>query len=222
GIFNPKRFGYLILLLACLEFFSYVFAKILGQKKGLLFVGFLGGFVSSTNVLLSSARLSVKNPEAWRLHLSSALAAKLASFAELLLIILWIAPKLFISIIWAVGAAIGIGALQLRFFAKQRLGSKADFQMKSPLDWKGVIRLSLLFSLIIAGISAAKMWMGDKASAAVSFMTALFELQGVSLANATMFIHDQLELKSAAFNVLLAVNASLISKIAISWIVARG
>ena len=66
GIFNPRTFGYLVLTLATLEFSSYVLTKMIGQKAGTLVVGFFGGLVSSTAVLISSAQRAKLEPKSWR------------------------------------------------------------------------------------------------------------------------------------------------------------
>ncbi len=66
AIFNPRKFGYIVLILATLEFSSYVLTKMIGQKTGTLVVGFLGGLVSSTAVLVSTARRAKIEPKSWR------------------------------------------------------------------------------------------------------------------------------------------------------------
>jgi uncharacterized membrane protein (DUF4010 family) len=225
GIFNPKKFGYLILILASLEFLSYVLAKVLGVNKGLALVGFLGGFVSSTAVLLSSSKQAAKNPERWTQLLSSTLAAKLAAIIELFLIVFIISPPLFFKIIFYFVSAFLVISLALLYFLRKATSStqtNVDFEIRSPLDWRGVFRLSILLATILALLSVTKLWLGDKASMALSFLTGLFELHGVSLANATMFSQSQIDSKTAVSNIVLALIASLVAKITISWIICRG
>jgi uncharacterized membrane protein (DUF4010 family) len=222
GIFNPRKFGYLILTLAVIEFSSYLLAKIVGEKKGAFVSGFLGGLVSSTAVLLSSARRSAKNPENWHTLLSSAIAATLASLLELLLIVGLISHELFLRIAPPIGAGATIGGLSLFFLISRKIEHDQEQSLKSPLDWKGILRLSVLLGAILASISVAQLWLGDQATLAVSFLTGLFELHGVSLANATLFSQGQLSVESAGLSIIIAAIGSLMAKISISWAVNRG
>lgn len=219
GLFNLRKFGILVLILGGLEFLSYLLIKILGEKKGTLIVGFLGGLVSSTAVLLSNSKKARDNPAKWDSALISTIAAKLAAAIELLIIVGALSQELLIQIFPAMFSAIIIGSLGLWSLLKLLTPDlKSDgLVLQSPLDWKGVFRLSILLGSILAVISLAKHHLGDQASYVVSFITGLFELHGVSLANATMFVHEKISLEVASLNIILAFNASLLAKIFISW-----
>jgi uncharacterized membrane protein (DUF4010 family) len=222
GIFNPKKFGYLILTLATLEFFSYLATKVIGEKQGALVFGFLGGLVSSTSVLLSSARRSSKYPEHWRTLLTSAIAAVLASLLELLLIVGLVSHELLLRIAMPVLAGIAFGGVFLFFVSQRNVLLGQEQALASPLDWKGVFRLSFLLGAILASISLVQIWLGDRATFALSFVTGLFELHGVSLANATLLNQGRLTMETASTSILIAAIGSLLAKIAISWSVNRG
>jgi hypothetical protein len=131
---NFKKFGFLILTLAAIEFLSYVMVKVIGEKKGLLVVGFLGGFVSSTAVLVTSARSAAKFPKNWRSQICSALAAKLAAMIELLLIVFLLSPALILNLALQVGAGLLVGALVLAYFARGKSEDSKQVNIKSPLD----------------------------------------------------------------------------------------
>ncbi len=221
GIFNPRKFGYIILTLATLEFSSYVLTKIVGERRGALVAGFLGGMVSSTAVLISSARQSTKIPETWQTQLCAALMAKLAALAEVFLIVGLISHSLFLRIMWPIGVGIFIGGLSLIVLARKKYRRNAGMNLKSPLDWKGVFRLSFMLGAILAMISLAKSILGDQGTFIASFITGFFELHGVSLANATMQSQNYLTLNAASVSILLAVVASLVAKIFISWVINR-
>ena len=222
GIFNPRKFGFLVLTLAAIEFSSYIMAKIIGEERGSLVVGFLGGFVSSTAVLLSSARQSKDSKELWRPLFCAALAAKLAAFLQLFFILGMISPPLLMRVAFPVGSGMVLGALVLYLVARKKNAASSVLTLKSPLDWQGVFRLAILLGGILGAISFAKLWFGNGATGAVSFFTGLFELHGVSLANATMFTQGQLAADAATVNILLAVVSSLLAKIAMSLTISRG
>ncbi|MFN8790168.1 MAG: MgtC/SapB family protein [Bdellovibrionales bacterium] len=226
GIFNPRKFGYLILTLGILEFGSYVLVKSIGENKGVLIAGFLGGLVSSTAVMLSSARRSQQHPELALPLLKLCIVAKIAALLQLLLIVGLISLDLVQTLVPAVGAALVVGTLSLFVISRRSPASSesplAGVVLRSPLDLKGVLRLSLLLALILGGISLTKRAFGEEVTFIVTFLTALFELHGVSLATATLFKQGATTQQMATISLLIAIAASLIAKIGISWLVARG
>jgi uncharacterized membrane protein (DUF4010 family) len=222
GIFNPHKYSLLVVTLATLEFTSFSIAKLFGAKRGVYLVGFLGGLVSSTAMLLTSAKQAKKAPSTWRTQLIIALTANLAALLELLFIVGFIAPELLKHLSWVVCSALAVGLIELYFINKQKLIEKSDVILKEPLDLKGVFRLSLLLGGILISISVAKKWFGNSGSFAVSFLTGLFELHGVTLANATMFQEKQITEQAVILSIALAAQSSFIAKISLAWIWERG
>lgn len=218
NIFNPRKFSALVLSLATLEFFGYVVARLIGERRSLLLVGFLGGLVSSTAVLVSSARQAAKYHGRWRNLLRAALAAKVASIFALLLIVALVSESLFENIVWPVMACSLVGVFQLILLSRKKDPHPTDIVIKSPLDWIGVLRLSLLLAGILALLSLSKFYFGESASMALSFVSGLFELQGVALANATLYDQGQIVLQTASFHIVLAIIASLVAKAVMAWV----
>lgn len=221
GFINPRKFGYLILALACLEFLSYILYKTIGEKKGSLVIGLLGGLVSSTVVLISSARQSSLDQKKWRHLAFTTIAAQVASLFELLLIIFLVSSKLMVQIALAVAPLVLLAGVSLYFLNEKTTNQNNGVDLKSPLDWKGVFRLSILFTMLLGLTSVAQHWLGKDATLALTFVTGLFELQGISLANATLYAQNQISLQLATECVLVALGASLLSKIVLTWILAR-
>jgi uncharacterized membrane protein (DUF4010 family) len=222
GVFNPRKFGYLVLTLALLEFSSYVLTKVIDEKKGSLIIGFLGGLVSSTAVFFSSAKRASQVPSSWRFALCTTIAAKLASLIELLLIIGLISGPLLQQLLLPIAAGLVVGSIALAIFSRTPQQSDSELKLRSPLDWIGVFRLSVLLALILGAAALAKQWLGESATLVLSFLTGMVELQGISLANATMFTQGSLSIETARISVVLAVISSLSAKIFLSWIIGRG
>ncbi|MGE0762567.1 MAG: MgtC/SapB family protein [Bdellovibrionales bacterium] len=221
SILNPKKFGLLVLVLAGLEFTGYVFSKIFGAKKGSLISGFLGGFASSTAVLLSTARKSTQLPKESSALLSSAVAAKAAALIELLIIVAMVSPPLLMRVAMPVSASliVAVGALLLMGRKAPRASTPMD--LHSPLDFSGVVRLSVFLAVILALVAAVQKSLGTGATQLAAFFTGLFELHGMSLAIATMFDQGQMPLEAAGDSILIGVVASLTAKIGMAWVITR-
>ncbi len=221
GFFNPRKYGYLVLILATLEFLSYILYKLIGEKKSSLAVGFLGGIVSSTVVLISSAQQAKKKDAPWHSLAITSIAAQISSMIELLLIVSLVSPALFVQVAYCVLPLILFGVISVLLLNRNRIEHLSKIELRSPLDWKGVFRLSVIFTFVLALISVTEHWLGKKATLALSFITGLFELQGISIANATLFVQNQVSLHTSTQYIAVAIAASLCSKIAISIFFGR-
>ena len=63
----------------------------------------------------------------------------------------------------------------------------------------GIFRFSIALGAILALVSLAELRLGKEATFTISFLTGLFELHGISLANATLFSQGQLTSDIASF-----------------------
>lgn len=221
GVFNPKSFATIVLVLGALEFLSAILAKLFTERSSRLLIGFVGGLVSSTAVILSSARESRVTHGGTRARYIPLVAAQIASFVELLLIAAMISPVLFWRVLPPVAVSTALAAVGLAVLSWKAEPVKAPLALHSSLDWKGVFRLSLLFAAMLAFIAVAKRALGDRGALAFSMIGGAFELHGVTLANATMLAQNQTSLDAASFNVLVAATSSLLAKILINLMVAR-
>jgi uncharacterized membrane protein (DUF4010 family) len=61
GFFNPQRFGLLILVILLLQFAAYICIRLLGQSLGILLLGFLAGFVSSSTLTATVAQKNAQD-----------------------------------------------------------------------------------------------------------------------------------------------------------------
>lgn len=222
GLFNPKKFGMLILMLAVLEFSSYLAIKFLGARKGPYVIGFLGGLVSSTAVTLSIAREANKSPESWRRLSGTVLIAKVASLSELILIVAFVAPSLLLLAAPPILAAIFVGVTAVVILERVPQSSSHQMQLPSPLDLKGVLRLAILLAAILAAVGVTRRLLGEDATALVTFLAALFEAHGSALATVTLFEQGNLSERAAVGNLILVAAASMVAKIGICWVIDRG
>lgn len=219
-LFNPRKFGYIVFALAALEFGSYVLVKIFGHGGSVL-TGFLGGFVSSTAVTLSVAKSVAHNRMHWQLSLKSAVAAILASLVELIILLSLVSLPLTLKLLPATLAPIIIGVGFL-FFYRQPKEETQRILLKSPLDFKGVLRLSLLMAAILTAVALIQRWLGPTGTLLMSLLTGSFELHGLSLATATLHKQSLIPMNLAFWSLIIGIEASLAAKTFIAWIVGNG
>lgn len=220
---NPRRLAGVISALAVIQFSSYVAVRMLGQKAGLMLSGFFGGLISSTSVFATFPSRAVEKPELFWSVLAAINLAALAMLLEAIAIIALTADGLLPRIgvpLTIMGATCFVIAM-----ATGRQSADVDkgtWQAANPLDLKSVLQMALTISTMLLLISLANKWQGAIGTDFVSFLGGLFELHGVTFANATMFTQGQLSLETSTSTLSLAVAAAFISKILLLWILASG
>lgn len=222
SIFNPRRFGIIVLVIASIEFCGYLASKLLGANKGIWLTGFLGGLVSSTAATLTAARSAQKNPSQWRRQAASASAAQLAAIFMMLPILISASPILFSAAAPVILSAGLVSFIGMIWSGAKALKDSDKAELKSPVDLKNVIGLSIFLGVILIIVNVAQLFSGQMGAMIISFLTGLFELHGLALANSVMHQEQKILLNEAILNITVAMCASFVAKAFLASTIARG
>lgn len=220
-LFNPKRFGMLVAIIAAMQFTGYIAIRMFGNQLGMMFVGFFGGLVSSTALFATLPSFVKQHPGRMRIASATAVLATIAKLLEFALIILIATPNLFLTVIKPISIMILTGViLAISLYRREKVND--DFETPAnPLDVKSVLILSLVIGGMIIAIAITKTYLGVEGVQIVSFLGALFDLHSVSLATATLYDSGKLALNDATTTLFLAILASFITKFLILFGFAR-
>ncbi len=220
ALFNPRRFGMLVLLLALIQFSGYVAIRVFGRRLGIVMLGFFGGLVSSTAVFATIPKMSQDNPALSRSLVTGALFSIIGMLVVFLIVVAMAAPSLISHVIWPVTAMMAVGASSALLVFRPEANTVIS-QPSSPLDIKSVLYLACFIGAMIVLASLAGHFFGTEGISIVSFIGALFEMHGVSLATATLFFENKLDAPEATHILMLVVLASFVSKFVLLWGVVR-
>lgn len=221
NLFNPRKFGVLIAIIATIQFSGYVAIRVFGDRLGVLFMGFFGGLVSSTAVFATLPHFVKKHPERTRTACAAGIFSTVAMLLEFSIIITVAAPELFVSVSIPVIAMIAVGVVSaLMIYSKEGDHQKIDAP-KNPLDFRSVFYLSSVIGGMIIIVAVVKLYLGVDGVKIVSFLGALFEIHGVSLATATLYVAGKLSLLDARVTLLVALFASYITKFVLLMALSR-
>jgi uncharacterized membrane protein (DUF4010 family) len=217
-VFNPLKFGGLVLAIALLQFCAYAGIRIFGTTYGLLLSGFLAGFVSSTAATVNLAS-AVKKKTAPPLTAATAvMLSTVALFIKVLVILFIASPALFYaaaspSIVTALVSA--LVAITIGYYVE----IKDHFpQPTNPLALFSALRLAAFLAGMVILVSIANYVFGQYGLLISVFLGGLVELNGVILAVATLFQKGQITQLQAINQVGFAIMASFVSKYLITWI----
>ncbi|MBP9708862.1 MAG: MgtC/SapB family protein [Oligoflexales bacterium] len=221
NLINLRHLAQIMAMIAGLEFAAYAIERYAGTRIGLLTSGFLGGIASSTAVFVNIAKMAKTRPEAKQELIGSGLMACSATTFLFVVISLVTSPDLGPTV--ALPASICALTATLLALHVSKFGSNftdTTKESQNPLDLKRAIKLGLLIFGLIVLSAFTKRILGSDALTLVSFVGGLFELQGVTYANASLHSSNALTIHEATSSLLIALVASFISKIALCWILS--
>jgi uncharacterized membrane protein (DUF4010 family) len=223
GLFNLRRAGQIIALIAAIEFGAYVVGRIFGAKIGRLAAGFFGGLASSTAVFMGLPKVVKEEPKHLRLALGSGMLAVAATVAFYLAIVGSVSSELAMAVapaaVTATVLSVALGLLCGKGAEEQKTAANGS---RNPLDFRGALKLGLIIFGFIALAAVAKHTLGSAALEAVNFAGGLFELHGVSFATATLRVTGAIDAETATRALLLSLLGSFVSKVGILWAFDRG
>lgn len=164
-----------------------------------------------------------ERPETFAAALGSGLFATAATILFYVAIIGAASPALLASV-GVPAASAAAAALALGWVVGDRRNPSAVShpERRHPLDIRAVLKLGAFISVLLALTAVVKSAFGAQALDLVSFVGGLFELHSVSFANATLHAAGGITKDEATKALLLALGASFVSKLAISWVLAFG
>lgn len=218
GLFNPYDFGILIVTVATIQFVGFVSMRLFGERFGIAMTGFFGGFISSTIVFANLSGVLKAHPKFKLAIIASAILANLAMLLEILIIIFIASPSLFIFIIRPILVmslmSIIFAFVLLRF---QKAKEHTKILLGNPFRWVSLFRTAIFLGAMLIIISIAKRFVSPDELLIISFIGGLFEIHGITLGTALLYLNHQLSSTSANSILYTALLAAYLSKFILLW-----
>ncbi len=221
-IFNPHRLAMIIVLLAGIQFVGYIATRVFGDRIGLPVTGFFAGLASSTAVFVAYQQIAKNKPESIYSIASAAVFAVTASLFLIVAAVGAISWPLILGVSIPLGSLILISSLVGFYLAFKAEGTTIQTEPRNPLNLWSAIKLGLFLTVLLFVVDLTNRYLGIVFAQAVNFLAGLFELQGVIIANANLLANNGIALDGAVSAVLVAIIASMVSKIVITGVLARG
>jgi uncharacterized membrane protein (DUF4010 family) len=183
-VFNPFKIGLMIALVAGISFAGYVAARLVGNRRGLLVTGLLGGLVSSTAVTLTFAGRAKEMPPLVPLLSVGILAASSTMFARMLVVVAVVDPPLVGSLALPLGVMAAAGYIvALVLFRKEatRASSSEPVPLRNPFELKRAIQFGLLYGVVLFVAKAAQVYLGSGGLYASAIFAGLTDVDAITL-----------------------------------------
>lgn len=218
NLFNPRNFGILIITIAAIQFAGYVSIRLFGERFGMAITGFLGGLVSSTAVFANLPHALRTYPKYTFAVAASAIFSILAMLVEVIVIVFVASPALFFTIMYPILVMFIVSII----FSIFLLYSKTEMKhvmpsVSNPINLVSILRSSLFIGVTLILIAVAKRFIGNEGVLLISFLGGLFEIHGITLATALLYLNHQITTNNTIAILYTALLAGFVSKFFLLW-----
>ncbi len=209
GVWNPRTIWLQVVLISGISFLGYLAMKLIGSRRGAALSGILGGFASSTAIMLTFSRRSRDNPRMSGTFVFGALAASVTSVIRIGIIIAVVEPALAVAAVLPMGAFLitgAAGALLNRVLHHD--DDEEETRISNPFELKTALEFALLFAVILLVTRAASEFFGTGGVYVASILGGLIRPDAVAL-SLTGPAFETLDLTVAvrALTMAIAVNS---------------
>ena len=217
-LFNPRNFGIIVATIGSIQFIGYIAIRLFGERFGMALVGFLGGLVSSTAVFANLANTLKSHPQFTLSLIASSIFALCAMLIEIVIVILVASQTLLLLIIKPIIVMIIVCCILASILLYlDKANEKQVSNISNPLNILSVIKTSIFIAAALIFISITKNYIGTNAVLLVSFLGGLFEIHGICLATALLYLDNNITSELAVQILYLAILASIVSKFFLLW-----
>ncbi len=224
GGVNPREIWIIAIVLASISFAGFVAIRALGERRGVLVAGALGGVVSSTAVIFANARVARMGHGTARVLSAGVAAATAVSFLRVIAIVAALKPTLLAIVapplVVAALAAAGFSALAIQ----GRAGIPGDAgprRFRNPFGFLSVIAMAASMGIIMLIGRIISERFGASGAAVTAVITGLFDVDAMAV-SMTGLVPRVLDGRGAAEAILAGVASATLGKVAIGAVIGRG
>jgi hypothetical protein len=223
GVLNPAKVWLLVVLLTGIGWLGYIGVRALGPQRGLLVTGLAGGFVSASATTASMGRLS-RTAVGLRAALASALAASLATFLQLLIVIGYVDAavlrRLWLPVVAAALVLVGVAGVVYRGAGRDHPDAAVDVATV-PAGRPFALRPALILAAVLVSALLVGRWgaavLGPQGAVLASFAAGLADAHAGSIAAASLAALGDITVDTALAAIAAALGSNLLVKIALAF-----
>lgn len=213
-VLNPHTIWLFVVFICGIGFVSYVLIKIIGPGKGIWLTGLFGGLASSTALTLNMVGRSREN-ESYAIDFAMSIVLSWAvMYARLYLICVFLMPALALSLavplLVPVVPSLGY-AIYLKFSQSDEHSEK-NSNFSNPFKLLPAIKFGLIFTVVMFVANAARVYLGNGALMACSFMGGAAEMDAVAFSLIDMAMKTTLPVRELVIALLFASLANTLTK----------
>lgn len=222
AVLSPKKVGWMVALIAAVDFLGYALNRVLGSQRGAVATGLVGGLVSSTVVTVSMSRQAKDDP-ALREPGQVAVMLACAVMGVRVAILAGVVggPDLFRSLLFPMAAMVVtlLGAAWWTYRSGERQSpTTEDMPLRNPFHLKRALGWGLALATVLLASAAARAWFGDRGLLVTAGLSGVADVDPITLAVSSQLHTTSLPISTAVLAIVLAIASNTLAKAAFAWI----
>jgi uncharacterized membrane protein (DUF4010 family) len=221
---NPREIWIIAIVLASVSFAGFIAIRALGEHRGVLVAGAVGGLVSSTAVMFANARVAAAGHGTPLVLAAGTALATAVSFLRVTAIVAVLNP----SLLARVGGPLIVGAIAALIFAAVAIrrrhaatGTQSPTEFRNPFGFFSVIAMASSMGIIMLAGRLLSERYGTSGATLTAVITGLFDVDAMTV-SMTRLAPRVLDFENAALAILAGVASATLGKVAIGAIIGRG
>jgi uncharacterized membrane protein (DUF4010 family) len=204
----------MVVLIAGVGLAGYAALRVVGQERGAVMLGLLGGLVSSTATTLTFSRHARASSAMMPVAVIVIVLANLVVLVRLGVLAALLAPEVMPQllpvligglVVGGLGAAYGVHRLQPQ-------GELPALAMGNPTELRTALGFGLLYAVVLLAAAWLSDWLGTRGLYAVALVSGLTDVDAIALSSLRLHNLGQLPVAILVNVITLAVLANLLFK----------
>ncbi len=221
GALNPYQIWWMVVLIAGVGLAGYAALRLVGQQRGAVMLGLLGGLVSSTAATLSFSRHARASRDMMPVAVIVIVLANLVVLVRLGVLAAVLAPGVLPQLLplllgglvaGGLGAAYGVRRLQPQ-------GELPALAMSNPTELRTALGFGLMYAVVLLAAAWLSDWLGTRGLYAVALVSGLTDVDAITLSSLRLHNLDKLSVGVVVNVITIAVLANLVFKSALTLII---
>ena len=221
GALNPYQIWWMVVLIVGVGLAGYAALRLVGQQRGAVMLGLLGGLVSSTATTLSFSRHARASGVMMPVAVIVIVLANLVVLVRLGVLAAVLAPGVLTQLLpvllgglvaGGLGAAYGVRRLQPQ-------GALPPLAMGNPTELRTALGFGLMYAIVLLAAAWLSDWLGTRGLYAVALASGLTDVDPITLSSLRLLNLDKLSIAVVVNVITLAMLANLAFKSALTLVI---
>jgi len=221
GALNPYQIWWMVVLIAGVGLAGYAALRLVGQQRGAVMLGLLGGLVSSTATTLSFSRHARASSAMMPIAVIVIVLANLVVLVRLGVLAAVLAPGVLPHLLPVLIGGLTVGGLGAAY-GVHRLrpqGEMPPLAMVNPTELRTALGFGLMYAMVLLASAWLSDWLGTRGLYAVALVSGLTDVDAITLSSLRLHNLDKLSVTVVVNVITLATLANLLFKSALALVI---
>lgn len=214
GALNPHQIWWMVVLIAGVGLAGYAALRLVGQQRGAVVLGLLGGLVSSTATTLSFSRHARASSAMIPVAVTVIVLANLVVLVRLGVLAAVLAPGVLTQLLPVLAGGLVVGGLGAAYGVRRLhpQGELPALAMGNPTELRTALGFGLMYGVVLLAAAWLSDWLGNRGLYAVALVSGLTDVDAITLSSLRLHKLDTLAVAGVVNVVTLATLANLAFK----------